>query len=155
MVVRTAEGIDGGLPMALKHRMRFNVALDFAVGLVPFLGDVADAIYKCNTRNAILLERHLRTRGKKNLEHAGRTPPTDDPSLADEFDRTEAQLDEQHGGPSPRYDDRAHARAGNGASQPARAQTDGGRGYFGGSRKERNRDVEMEEGRAPAQPHRR
>ncbi len=39
--------------------MMFNIALDFGVGLIPILGDVADAIYRANTRNAWLLEAYL------------------------------------------------------------------------------------------------
>ncbi|CAJ2645489.1 unnamed protein product [Trifolium pratense] len=48
--------------------MLINIILDFGVGLVPFLGDIADAIFRANTRNAILLEQHLRDKGIKNLE---------------------------------------------------------------------------------------
>ena len=40
--------------------------IDFGVGLIPVLGDLADAWFKCNTRNNILLERFLRERGAKN-----------------------------------------------------------------------------------------
>lgn len=39
--------------------MIFNMALDFAVGLIPILGDLADAQLKCNGRNVRLLEEHL------------------------------------------------------------------------------------------------
>src|SRR3569833_502649 len=51
-VVRTCGQIDGGLPPAIKSRMLFNVILDFGLGLVPFLGDLADAVFRANTRNA-------------------------------------------------------------------------------------------------------
>jgi len=150
-VVRTCNGIDGKLPPSLYHRMILNVILDFAIGLVPFLGDVADALYKCNTRNAVLLEKHLRKEGAKKLDPAGRGPPRDDPSLGDVFDRSEADLTEYHGGPPPQYDER---RGNNGRSEPLSVQDNGGRGYFGGGRRDRNEDVEMEEGRAPPQPPR-
>src|SRR5208282_3845948 len=46
--------------------MYMNLMIDFGVGLVPVLGDLADAWFKCNTRNNILLERFLRERGSKN-----------------------------------------------------------------------------------------
>ncbi len=39
--------------------MYFNVLLDFGLGLVPFLGDVADAVFRANTRNAWILEEYL------------------------------------------------------------------------------------------------
>ncbi|QIB73795.1 DUF4112 domain-containing protein [Halogeometricum borinquense] len=43
-------------------RMLFNVAIDFGVGSVPVLGDVFDAVWKSNVRNANLLEKHLNSR---------------------------------------------------------------------------------------------
>lgn len=58
-VVRTCGQIDGGLPPAIKSRMLFNVILDFGLGLVPFLGDLADAVFRANTRNAWILEEYL------------------------------------------------------------------------------------------------
>jgi hypothetical protein len=59
MVFRECCKVDGGLPSSLRIRMIINIMLDFAVGLVPFLGDLADAAFKCNTRNLRLLEVHL------------------------------------------------------------------------------------------------
>jgi Domain of unknown function (DUF4112) len=46
--------------------MYTNLVIDFVVGLVPIIGDLADAWFKCNTRNNILLEQFLRERGLKN-----------------------------------------------------------------------------------------
>lgn len=51
--------IEGGLNGSIKMRMILNIAIDFAVGLVPFIGDLADAAFKCNTKNLRLLEREL------------------------------------------------------------------------------------------------
>lgn len=49
------------------------MALDFAVGLVPILGDLADAAFKCNGKNVRLLEQHLDKRYKpKELVEADR-----------------------------------------------------------------------------------
>jgi len=48
-----------GLPAFITSKMYTNVAIDFALGLVPFLGDLADASFKCNTKNVALLERYL------------------------------------------------------------------------------------------------
>ena len=64
------------IPDTLKSRMMFNIALDFAIGLVPFLGDIADAFYRCNTRNAALLYKHLEARGAARLREgaAGQRP---------------------------------------------------------------------------------
>lgn len=59
LVVRSCCAVDGGLPTAILSRMYFNIALDFGIGLVPFLGDVADALFRANTRNAWILEEYL------------------------------------------------------------------------------------------------
>jgi hypothetical protein len=59
MVYRTCCEIEGGLSGTIKMRMLLNIAMDFAVGLVPFVGDLADAAFKCNTRNLRLLEQTL------------------------------------------------------------------------------------------------
>jgi|SRR5277367_2831333 len=46
--------------------MYSNMAFDFGIGLIPVVGDIADAWFKCNTRNNILLERFLREKGAKH-----------------------------------------------------------------------------------------
>ncbi len=48
--------VEGGLDQSVKMRMMLNIAIDFVVGLVPFIGDLADAAFKCNTKNLRLLE---------------------------------------------------------------------------------------------------
>ena len=40
-------------------RMLGNVVADFAIGAIPFLGDLFDFAFKANRRNARLLEQHL------------------------------------------------------------------------------------------------
>jgi hypothetical protein len=87
MVVQTAKKVDGGLPSALLMRMYLLVLIDFVVGFVPFLGDIGDAIFKANARNAVYLEEHLRQKGKKNLRASGVPAPEVDPSDPNEFDR--------------------------------------------------------------------
>ena len=47
-----------GLPKAVIARMIFNIAADFVVGSIPFLGDAADVAWKVNTRNLRLLNRY-------------------------------------------------------------------------------------------------
>lgn len=76
MLVKSCQKVDGGLPATLKARMMFNIMLDFALGLVPLLGDLADAVFRANTRNAWLLETYL----TKKLE-AQRTGHISDPEL--------------------------------------------------------------------------
>jgi hypothetical protein len=47
-----------GLPKIIIARMVFNIAADFLVGSIPFLGDAADFVWKVNTRNLRLLNKH-------------------------------------------------------------------------------------------------
>lgn len=65
-LVRKAEKILGGLPQDLRARMMANVAFDFGIGLIPLVGDFINVLYKCNSRNFVLLEKHLveKHRGK-------------------------------------------------------------------------------------------
>jgi hypothetical protein len=45
MVLRTCQQVEGGLPSGVKSKMMFNIILDFGIGLVPFIGDLADGKY--------------------------------------------------------------------------------------------------------------
>lgn len=84
--------------------MMINVLIDFVIGLVPFIGDVADAVYKCNTRNAVILEKHLREKGAKVLKAQSRTPEgIIDTSLPEEFDRYDQSASDE----PPRYESQA------------------------------------------------
>lgn len=47
-----------GAPRAVLWRMLANVAIDTAIGTIPFLGDLFDVAYKSNTKNVQLLERY-------------------------------------------------------------------------------------------------
>src|SRR5881396_383491 len=85
MVINTCETVEGGLDSQTRNKMYMNIILDFLVGLVPFLGDIADAMYKCNTRNAILLEDFLRKRGQLALKRQG-AQNVIDPSLSETYD---------------------------------------------------------------------
>lgn len=59
LLVRKTRKLEGGIDTTLIIRMLINIAIDFLVGLVPFIGDLADAAFKCNTKNLRLLEEHL------------------------------------------------------------------------------------------------
>ncbi|KAG6100120.1 hypothetical protein E4U14_007125 [Claviceps sp. LM454 group G7] len=65
--------VEGGLPHSIKVRMMMNVALDFVIGLVPG----AEAIFRGNTRNALLLEDYLREKAERNLRNGGREAISD------------------------------------------------------------------------------
>ena len=49
--------------------------LDFGIGLIPFVGDLADAFYRANTRNAWLLDAYLSE--KANAMKAGKVQDPD------------------------------------------------------------------------------
>ncbi|KAI0603464.1 hypothetical protein F4775DRAFT_33825 [Biscogniauxia sp. FL1348] len=95
-VVHTANQIEDGLPASLKLRMYFWVFMDFIGGLVPGVGDLIDAAILANTRNARLLEDHLREKGIKNLRRSGLPVPDVDPSDPAEFDRLNSEPPASH-----------------------------------------------------------
>ena len=99
MVLRTCKQVEEGLPKDVQAKMMINIMLDFAVGLVPFLGDIADTLFRANTRNAVVLEKYLRQKGAKKLKQQGQTQCLSDPTDPDEFDR---HLKEELGSP-PQY----------------------------------------------------
>ncbi|CAO3592195.1 unnamed protein product [Absidia cylindrospora] len=53
------KAMEANLPSKLVNQMLINIAVDFFIGLVPIIGDILDIMYKCNTRNALLLEEYL------------------------------------------------------------------------------------------------
>ncbi|KAM7223632.1 protein of unknown function (DUF4112) domain containing protein [Rhypophila decipiens] len=63
-LVNAAAKIDGGLPAMLRARMMTNVLLDFGIGFIPLLGDIGDAFFRANTRNAWLLDTYLSEKAK-------------------------------------------------------------------------------------------
>ncbi|PFH61805.1 hypothetical protein XA68_16233 [Ophiocordyceps unilateralis] len=155
MVFKTCCQIEGGLPSSIKLQMIINVIFDFAVGLVPFLGDLADAVFKANTRNCLLLEQHLREKGKKQLRKSGLPLPAVDPSAAEEYDKTgeESPSDtpprRASAAATPRMD-RVESRP----SAPVESQGRKGRSWFGRN-KSRPHDVEAGpagDGRSGTQP---
>ncbi|PVH70968.1 hypothetical protein DL98DRAFT_436070 [Cadophora sp. DSE1049] len=87
IVLHTCCQIEGGLPLDVQLKMWINILFDFVVGLTPFVGDIIDAVFRANTNNAILLEKHLRQKGAKALEAQGRQAPAIDPSDPDKYDR--------------------------------------------------------------------
>jgi hypothetical protein len=54
-----------GAPAHLKARMVANAGVDYAIGLVPLLGDLGDAAFRANTRNVRLLKKHLQAEAEK------------------------------------------------------------------------------------------
>lgn len=53
------EAARAGAPASVLLRMTMNVGMDTLVGAVPVAGDLFDFAWKSNTRNALLLARHV------------------------------------------------------------------------------------------------
>jgi len=142
MVFRTCQQVEGGLPADVKTKMMFNIIVDFGIGLVPFLGDLVDALFRANTKNAVVLEKHLRQKGAKILKQQGRSESVSDPTDPDEYDR---HLREELG-PPPQYTSEASTRHGNEGStniRPSKAPTETRGGWFSGfGSKNKQPDVE-------------
>lgn len=160
MVMRTCGEIEGGMPGSLKTKMLLNVIVDFFIGLVPFVGDIADALYKCNSRNAILLENYLRKQHEKRVKNGQQAPS--DPTLPDEFDKYDENIREGSP-PRPRrsetrdrdrdrnrnrHRDASRARESSRIRESSRPPRDasGGRGWAGG-----RKQGDLEQGTVPAE----
>ncbi|OLF72677.1 hypothetical protein AWH60_13620 [Pseudoalteromonas haloplanktis] len=48
-----------GVSKRVKSRIIINMLIDFVGGLIPFFGDIFDAMFKANTRNTRILKKHL------------------------------------------------------------------------------------------------
>lgn len=150
MVMRTCAKVEGGLPAGVRSKMIFNILFDFAIGLVPFIGDIADAAFRANTKNAAILEEYLREVGKKNLRAKGQPVPAIDPSDPAEFDRFHSETPPEYVShpPSvhePMSSSRPHSSRNNDhhtmPAEPEPARTRGG-GFFSRS-KSRPHDPEL------------
>lgn len=47
-----------GVPRVVQFRMVLNIAIDLVLGVIPFVGDAVDLVWKSNSRNFALLERY-------------------------------------------------------------------------------------------------
>ena len=146
MVLSTAMKVSPGKDRdKLRATMVMNIIIDFVIGLVPFLGDIADTFFRCNTKNAVALERMLNARVKTQEKRAGALT-----------DRVHEVGSEEALPPAYTESDR-HNTAGalSGVQRPAKAKssTRGGGGWFGG-RQGPNADLERGEGAPPVRPPR-
>ena len=66
LIFKKCRTVEGGLDTGTQIQMMINILIDFLVGLIPFVGDLADAAFKANTKNLRLLERHLDQKYKPN-----------------------------------------------------------------------------------------
>ena len=136
----------------LRAIMVSNIAIDFVIGLVPFLGDIADTFFRCNTKNAVAFEKMLNDRVKASEKRGG--------AHTDNGPYHETDVEQ---GLPPSYEavhrDRHETIPANPAvPKPTKtkstARGGGGGGWFGG-RREAGTDLERGEGDAPPMPPRR
>lgn len=160
MVMKTCAQIEGGLPASIKAKMMMNIIFDFFIGLVPFIGDLADAAFRANTRNAAILEEHLREQGKKNLRAKGEPIPAVDPSDPAEFDRLHSEEPAEFVSHPPSSHESMSVRPPNSrqnSQRPMPAEPEPARTRFGffGRNKARPQDPEMGQVELSSRPQRR
>lgn len=57
-------GVRYGVPKITLLRMAINIALDYGIGAIPFIGDLFDFFYKSNQRNMELIRERATGQGK-------------------------------------------------------------------------------------------
>jgi hypothetical protein len=107
--------------------MKINLAIDFIIGFMSFIGDFADVIYKYNTRNTVLLENKLRKRGGRRLKDVNRRYKVD-LSLPEIYNNTFNE-NFAYDRPSPRYKFRKELRRPKGIYNSPNTRNGG---WFGG-----------------------
>ena len=145
MVLNTAMKVSPGKDRdALRAKMMMNIIVDFAIGLVPVLGDVADTFFRANTRNAIALEKMLNDRVKKQQQGA----------LTTKNGGVSEKQRSSNGGHRGSDESRHHQEVPITMPPRAKSATRAARGYIGrgGSRE---RDLERGEGHPSMQQIRR
>ena len=158
MVMNTAMKVSPGKDREkLRATMMMNIAIDFAVGLVPFLGDVADAFFRANTRNAVALEKMLNNRVKA-LERKTTGSPSHHTGLDDDSDDDRHSHVYVEDDLPPSYESgyeerRERMQVPVAVQKPAKTKstTRGGGGWFSG-RAHRETDLERGEGDQPPRP---
>jgi Domain of unknown function (DUF4112) len=151
MLIRLCDSVEPKLPSAVKFSMYKNLAFDFALGLVPLLGDVVDAVYKSNTKNVALLEEELVRRAEKRQKDASRVV---NQAAGAKFAQKYKALDTEHelrapSGSAPRHPSTKNPRHPEQVYNPERSQV--GAGYSGAGD---DVDLEAAEGIAAQQPQR-
>lgn len=159
LIWRKCCGVEGGLDSNTSLHMLINIFIDFFIGLVPFLGDIADAAFKANTKNTRLLEVYLdkkyrprngyendarrggdpekrRSNRKSGIYHPQDPPPaTIFEDFSDEEDDRRAFVNES------RADD--HVRQPQ-ATRAPEVRRGGGGGFFSGGRQSSRRQPDTE-----------
>ena len=59
-----------GMPSGLLKTMVRNSVMDFALGFIPFVGDIADFFYKSNCKNVQIMEKWWISNNKAAVDRA-------------------------------------------------------------------------------------
>lgn len=146
MVMNTAMKVSPGKDRdKLRTTMVMNIIVDFVVGLVPFLGDVADALFRANTKNAVALEKMLNDRVKASEKRVAAQSDDDRNSHVYIEDAAPPSYEAAHD------DRRERVSAPAEVQRPAKTKstTRGGRGWLGSSGE---READLEAGEPPLPP---
>lgn len=133
--------------------MLVNILWDFLVGLIPFVGDLADAYVKCNSKNVRLLEKRLDEvyKPREEKQREAEMNPKDRPAPAtvyEDFSDEDRDYSPERNGYQGDITPPQPARVPSGRpGEPAPQMASQGRGVFGGGRRERQPDPEMGYGR--------
>ena len=145
-LVQRCQTVEGGLPASIISQMWLNVAIDFLVGLVPFVGDLMDAVFRCNTKNVALLEKHLKEKyGPKDKvarDRSGLEAFSDDSDSPFHDDAGPPQYQDAAGGTGARQQ---HTQTKSSAPQgttPMAANSNNGGGWFSGWGRRMPNDME-------------
>jgi len=151
---RKCTKVDGGLPMKTNLIMLAIIIADVVIGIVPILGDFLDGMFKCNTLNVRLLERHLDKKYKpkelarREEDEARRSdnpppaPATEYEDLSGEDELPQYSTRPPSPGPHPRRPEpaRVPAESRGGPKPDGKASRSGS--FFGGSKSKRDRPVD-------------
>jgi len=164
LVAYVKHRMKGELPDSVIHKMYMNCIIDFIIGLVPFVGDLADTVFKANTRNVREFEKFLDQKYKPHNDEnykqrqsfiGGRAHPPPPATVYEDFSDDETD----------RRDVIREHNAADGFQRPTQAQPEqqqpvrgqGFGGWFSGARRgDRQPDLERGTMRqtAPAQSSR-
>jgi len=106
-LIRKMMKVECGLPATVIVMMLVNTAIDFLVGLVPFVGDLADAAVKANGKNVRLLEKHLDKvyKPKELTEKESRMPRESRPRPASVYIDFDDEMDDRRNDFADEHDD--------------------------------------------------
>lgn len=142
--VRRMSKVKCGLGGSTVIFMLMTILVDFLVGLIPFVGDLADASMKANSRNVRLLEKRLDAvyKPKALRDEEAKLPEDQRPAPATVYEDFSDE-EEQRRGYSPERNDHGNITPPQAARVPTATKGEAAPPARGWGRREREPDVEM------------